>query len=421
MVEKIVIIVITILLSAFFSGMEIAFVTANRLQLELEKKQGNWFSGIVTKLTKHSSKFITTMLVGNNVALVVYGIVMGDLIISLLFPQYINSNVYPIWVLLVQTVISTLVILVTAEFIPKAIFRVYANELLEFFAIPAFIIFYLFYFLSSFIVWLSKIAIRLITGTNLEEEVEVFRKVDLGNYISEQIETTAQKEEMDVEIQMFQNALDFGGVKARECMIPRTEIISIDVNATLNELKNVFVSTGKSKILVHDSDIDDIIGYVHSFEMFKKPKEIKSILLPVEFVPETIPVNELLATLMRKHRSVALVLDEYGGTSGLITIEDIVEELFGEIEDEHDNDVLVENVISETEFIFAARLEIDYVNEKYKLNIPENEEYETIGGCVLHNLQDIPEKNQTLIIEGYRFKVLQVSNNRIEEVEISKL
>jgi len=398
--------------------MEIAFITSNKLYFELEKKQGSWNSSVISKLTKNSSQFITTMLIGNNIALVVYGIFMGDLIIQLLFPEYISVDNYPIWILFVQTVISTLVILVTAEFMPKAIFRIYSTELLSIFAIPAYIIYKLLYVVSSFVVWLSKFMLKLVTGDKVEEKENEFRRVDIGNYISEQLDSVDDDEEMDVEIQMFQNALEFNEVKVRECMIPRTEIIGLDINDSITNLNKMFVSTGKSKIIIYKEDIDDILGYVHSFEMFKKPKDIKSILLPVEFIPETLPANELLSTFIKKRKSIAVVLDEYGGTSGLVTVEDIVEELFGEIEDEHDNLDMTEKKIKDNEYIFSARLEIDYLNEKYSLGLEENDNYETIGGYVLFHLQDIPEKNQIIEIEHFVITITKTSNNKIVELKL---
>lgn len=398
--------------------MEIAFITSNKLYFELEKKQGSWNSSVISKLSKNSSQFITTMLIGNNIALVVYGIFMGDLIISLIFPEYISTNTYPIWILLVQTVISTLVILVTAEFMPKAIFRIYSNELLSVFAIPAYIIYKLFYFVSLLVVWLSKTTLQLFTGDKVEEKTSEFRRVDIGNYISEQLDSVDDNKDVDVEIQMFQNALEFNEVKARECMIPRTEIIGLEIGDSISNLNSLFVRTGKSKIIVYNEDIDDILGYVHSFEMFKKPKDIKSILLPVEFVPETLPVNELLSTFIKKRKSIAVVLDEYGGTSGLVTIEDIVEELFGEIEDEHDTLNMTEATIKEGEYLLSARLEIDYLNEKYSLNLEENDNYETIGGYVLYHLQDIPEKNQIIEIDNFSITITKVSNNKIVELRL---
>jgi len=418
MLESVIVIVVSIIFSAFFSGMEIAFITSNKLYFELEKKQGSWSSSVISKLSKNPSQFITTMLIGNNIALVVYGMFMGDLIISIIFPEYVSVSSYPIWILLVQTIISTLVILVTAEFMPKAIFRIYSNELLSAFAIPTYIIFQLFYFVSKFVVWLSKTALQLFTGDKIEEKESEFKRVDIGNYISEQLDSVDENKEMDVEIQMFQNALEFNEVKARECMIPRTEIIGLEVGDSINNLNKLFVSTGKSKIIIYNEDIDDVLGYVHSFEMFKKPKDIKSILLPVEFVPETLPVNELLGTFIKKRKSISVVLDEYGGTSGLVTIEDIVEELFGEIEDEHDNLDMTDKQLSEKEYLFSARLEIDFINEKYSIGLDENDNYETIGGYVLFHLQDIPEKNQIIEIDNFVLTVTKVSNNKIVELKL---
>jgi CBS domain containing-hemolysin-like protein len=418
MLESIIIIIVSIVFSAFFSGMEIAFITSNKLYFELEKKQGSWNSSVISKLSKNSSQFIATMLIGNNIALVVYGIFMGDLIISLLFPEYISVSTYPFWVLLIQTIISTLVILVTAEFMPKAVFRIYANEMLSVFAIPVYVIYKLFYVISIFVVWLSKTTLHLLTGRKVEEKVSEFKRVDIGNYISEQLDSVDDNEEMDVEIQMFQNALEFNEVKARECMIPRTEIIGIEINDSIENLNRLFVRTGKSKIIIYNGDIDDVLGYVHSFEMFKRPETIKSVLLPVEFVPETLPVNELLNTFIKKRKSLAIVLDEYGGTSGLVTTEDIVEELFGEIEDEHDTLDMTEKKLNDKTYIFSARLEIDYINEKYTLDIEENDNYETIGGFVIHHLQDIPEKNQIIEIDNFVITVTKVSNNKIVEVKL---
>ena len=420
MLESLIIIFVSIVFSAFFSGMEIAFITSNKLYFELEKKQGSWSSSVISKLSKNSSQFITTMLIGNNIALVVYGIFMGDLIIKLLFPGYISSSSYPFWILLAQTIISTLVILVTAEFMPKAIFRIYSNELLSAFAIPAYIIYNLFYVISLFVVWLSKITLQLLTGRKIEEKDGEFNRVDIGHYISEQLDSADENDNMDVEIQMFQNALEFNEVKTRECMIPRTEIIGMPIDDTIINLNKLFVSTGKSKIIIYNEDIDDILGYVHSFEMFKKPKDIKSILLPVEFVPETLPVNELLSTFIKKRKSIAVVLDEYGGTSGLVTVEDIVEELFGEIEDEHDTLNMTEKKIKENEYLLSARLEIDYLNEKYSLDLEENDNYETIGGFVLYFLQDIPEKNQVIEIGEFEITITKVSNNKIVELKLYK-
>lgn len=366
MILEITIIFISVLLSSFFSGMEIAFVSANKMHIELEKKKESFLANVLTKLTSKPSKFITTMLVGNNISLVVYGYFMGDLLFKLLAVHIPNEFV----LLLVQTLTSTIIILVTAEFLPKAIFRVYSNETLKIFAIPAYFFYVLFYLISSFISFISDFFLRVFFNTKEEKIQLAFSKAELGDYISEQLEST--DDEIDSEIQIFQNALEFHNVKAREAMIPRTEIIAVEVNESISVLKQLFTETGLSKIMIYNDSLDDIIGYVHAFELFKKPKNIRSILLPIEIVPETMMINDILNDLIKKSKSVATVLDEYGGTSGLITIEDIIEELFGEIEDEHDTITLLEEKINDREFKFSTRLEVDYLNETYALDLEED-------------------------------------------------
>ncbi len=413
---QILIIFISILLSAFFSGMEIAFVSANKMHIELEKKRGNFLSRILHKLTENPSKFITTMLVGNNISLVVYGYFMGELLLSFLTP-YIASEFL---MLLIQTIISTFIILITAEFIPKAIYRIYANEALKIFALPAYIFFILFYIISEFIIFISDFILRVFFNTKKDDAQLVFSKVELSNYISEQLETS-NDDEMDSEIQIFQNALDFHDVKAREAMIPRTEIVAIELHESLKSLKDLFIETGLSKIMVYKDSLDDIIGYVHVFDLFKKPKSIRSILLPIVIVPETMMINDIMNELTKKSKSVAIVLDEYGGTSGLITVEDIVEELFGEIEDEHDSSELIEYKVNDREFEFSARIEVDYVNETYDLELPENDAYETLGGLIVHHTENIPEAEEIVEIENYQFTIKEVSSSKIENIYLKVL
>ena len=360
----ITIILISIIFSAFFSGMEIAFVSANKLHIELEKKRKGFIPNILRKLTKNSSKFITTMLVGNNISLVLYSYFMGKLIV-----EYYGINS-----ILIQTVISTILILVTAEFLPKAIFRVYANETLKILALPAYFFYVSLYVFSFIINGISDFFLKFIFRTDKDAQQTVFSKEELGNYITEQLEFgNDSEEEIDSEIQIFQNALEFQKVKAREIMVPRTEILAIEIHEKVSKLSESFINSGFSKILVYKTSLDDIIGHVNAFELFKKPKTIKSILLPVEIVPESMMINDVLNSLMKKRKSIAIVVDEYGGTSGMITVEDVVEELFGEIEDEHDVQELTDERITETEFKFSARLEIDYLNEEYNLNIPKEE------------------------------------------------
>tara|TARA_R110000787_G_scaffold12665_1_gene40674 strand:+ start:721 stop:1995 length:1275 start_codon:yes stop_codon:yes gene_type:complete len=412
----IIIILVSIILSAFFSGMEIAFVSANKLHIELEKKREGFLPNILSKLTQESSKFITTMLVGNNISLVIYSYFMGKVIVDFL---PINSfNEFSI--LLTQTGISTILILVTAEFLPKAIFRVYANETLKIFALPAYIFYLLLYPFSSFINRISDFFLKLFFRTDKDQQQTEFSKEELGNYILEQLETgnNNNDDEIDSEIQIFQNALEFQKVKAREIMVPRTEILAIEIHEKVTKLSEFFISSGYSKILVYKNSLDDIIGYVNAFELFKKPTTIKSILLPVEIVPESMMINDVLNSLMRKRKSIAVVVDEYGGTSGMITVEDVVEELFGEIEDEHDVQELTDEQISETEFKLSARLEIDYLNEEYNLGFPKEEAYETLGGFIIDYTENIPEKGEVLNILNYRIIILRVSSSKIDEIHL---
>lgn len=409
---ELIIIILSILLSAFFSGMEIAFVSANKMHIELEKKREGFIPKILTKITQKSSKFITTMLVGNNISLVIYSYYMGKFLIRFLPIESFND----FSILLIQTIISTIVILITAEFLPKAIFRIYANEVLKIFALPAYIFYYLFHFFSEFITLISDFFLRVFFKTDADELQTEFSKEELGNYINEQLETGNDDDELDSEIQIFQNALEFQNVKAREVMVPRTEIVSVEIHETVTNLKNIFIEKGLSKILVYKTSLDDVVGYVNAFELFKKPKTIKSILLPLELVPESMMINDILNTLMKKRKSVAVVVDEYGGTSGMITVEDIVEELFGEIEDEHDSQEFLEEKIDNFKFNFSARLEVDYLNEEYDLNIPKSEAYETLGGFIIEHTENIPEEKEVIDIENFEIRILKMSGAKIEEV-----
>ncbi len=414
---ELIIIIVSILLSAFFSGMEIAFVSANKMHIELEKKREGFIPKILTKITQKSSKFITTMLVGNNISLVIYSYYMGKFLIRILPLGSIND----FSILLIQTIISTIVILVTAEFLPKAIFRIYANDVLKIFAVPAYVFYYLFHFVSEFITVISDFFLRVFFKTNAEEEQTEFSKEELGNYINEQLETGNVDDEMDSEIQIFQNALEFQKVKAREVMVPRTEIESVEIHETVANLKEAFIKTGLSKILVYKSSLDDVVGYVNAFELFKKPKTIKSILLPLELVPESMMINDILNSLIKKRKSVAVVVDEYGGTSGMITVEDIVEELFGEIEDEHDSQEFLEERINDTTFNFSARLEVDYLNEEYNLDISKSEAYETLGGFIIEHTENIPEENELIEIDHLKIQILKMSGAKIVEVSLKTL
>ena len=415
---EISIIILCLILSAFFSGMEIAFVSSNKIYLEIEKKQDNFVSRILTKLTEKPSKFVAAMLIGNNVALVVYGFFTADLILQGItnfgyeFSGYTN--------LFLLTFISTFIVLITAEFFPKILFQIYANSLIRVFAVPAYIFYRLFYYISTFFIWISDFILRKFFKTEGDQVQLYFSKIELGNYITEQMNSVEDNQEVDSEIQIFQNALEFSGMKARDIMTPRTEIVDIDLFDTVPDLKELFVETGYSKIIVSQNSLDDIVGYVHSFDLFKKPKTIKSVLMAVEFVPETILIKDVLSLLIKKRKNVAVVLDEYGGTSGIITIEDIVEELFGEIEDEHDLDEeLIEQEIGDNEYLFSARLEVAYLNETYKLDIPENDSYGTLGGFIMDFTKDIPQKGEKMSVGNYHFVIEECSNKKIELVKMT--
>ncbi len=402
--------------------MEIAFVSANRIHIEIEKKQEGFLANILRRLTASPAKFIASMLIGNNLALVVYGYFMGRVLLSIL-PQggpldpYWQQLVFSEFQLLTHTVISTLIILFTAEFTPKVFFQIYANTLLKALAVPAYAFFLLFSGFSWLVIRFSDVLLRLFKADGIAE-TEVFSKVDLGDYISQQIQSANENQELDSEIQIFQNALEFAEVKAREIMIPRNEITAIELHDSIEELKELFIETGYSKILVYRETIDDIIGQVHTFDLFKKPRALRTITRPVEYVPETMLIHDILNQLIKKRRGIAVVLDEYGGTSGMLTIEDIVEELFGEIEDEHDTVEYTEEQLDENTYLFSGRLDVDYVNEKYKLNLPENDEYETLAGLIMSFTEEIPETGAEIRSQGFIFTVVEVSQTRIEKIRV---
>jgi putative hemolysin len=412
-------IVCCLILSAFFSGVEIAYISSNKVYLGIEKMQDTFISRILVKLTKNPSKFIAAMLIGNNIALVIYGVLMSNLILQFLIYQGLDG---PFWLVFsIQIAVTSAVIILTSEFLPKIFFQIYANTLIKFLAVPAYFFYQVFYYMSSSIIWASNIVLKFFFGIKDSDEQLLFSKIELGNYITEQMKSIENQEAVDSEIQIFQKALEFSGVKARDIMNPRTEIAAVEVHDTLIELRELFVTTGYSKILVYQNSLDDIVGYVHSFDLFKRPNSIKAIMIPVEFVPETIFIKEILNILARKRKSVAIVLDEYGGTSGMITVEDIVEELFGEIEDEHDLmvDDFIEEKISAGIFLFSARLDVEYINEKYSLDIPESDSYSTLGGFIVYYTNEIPQIGTMLQIENFQFEIKEASNKKIELVQIS--
>jgi CBS domain containing-hemolysin-like protein len=414
------IIILCLILSAFFSGMEIAFVSSNKIYLEIEKKQDDFISKILTKLTEKPSKFIATMLVGNNIAMVVYGFFMGDLLMN--WFRNLGYHFTDLSNLLLQTSISTLIVLMTSEFLPKVFFQIYANSFIKIFALPAYFFYKLFYYFSSTLLGISDYVLKKFFKTEGDQITLSFSKVELGNYITEQMNAIDDHENIDSEIQIFQNALEFSGVKARDIMTPRTEIVAVDLYSSVVELRELFIETGYSKILVYHNTLDDIVGYIHSFELFKKPRTIKSVMIPVEFVPETVFIKDTMNLLTKKRKSVAVVLDEYGGTSGIITMEDIVEELFGEIEDEHDSvESLIENQLDKSTYLFSTRLDVEYLNEEYKLNIPESDSYSTLGGFIVDFSKEIPQKGSQINIGNFQFIIEEATNKKIELVKMNIL
>lgn len=418
---QLTIILFSILFSAFFSGMEIAFVSSNKIHLELEKKQYGFFSNFLKKITKSPSKFIATMLLGNNIALVIYGLYSGRLILELLFPEVDNSKSLEFIYIFYQTLISTFIILISAEFLPKVLFQIYANILLKYLSFPSYIFYVLFSPITYVLNFISNSVLSKYFKTKEDELKIVFSKDELGDYIDEELANDDLNSEMDSEIQIFQNALDFSNVRAREVMVPRAEIISIDRYSVSKNLNKVFTENGLSKILIHRENIDHVVGYVSLFDMFNHPKNIKSIIHPVEFIPESMLINDVLNLLTKKKRGIAVVIDEYGGTSGIITKEDIMEELFGEIEDEHDSLSYLEKKLDSNSFLFSARLKLDYLNTKFKINIPLSDQYETLGGFLVHNTQDIPIIGEVITILPFEFTVKEVTNTRIETIELKIL
>ncbi len=408
------------LASAFFSGLEIAFITSNKLRIELENKQGTFSAKILAHFNKYPSRYLGTMLLGNNISLVIFGIYMDEQLEGFL-GQFISHN-YKIGILLLSTFLSTMLILVTAEFLPKNLFRINPNKTLSLFAFPLTIVYGLLYPIVMITIGFSEFILKKIFRLKIEKENAAFTMIDLDNYVREGTSTSIEKKaDMDHEIQIFQNALDFSSVKARECMVPRTEIIALDVNDSIEMLKQKFVQTRLSKILIFSESIDNIIGYIYSKELFKNPQSIKSILLPVSIVPESMAASEVLTIFIQQHKSIAVVVDEFGGTSGMLTMEDVMEEIFGEIEDEHDKEEMIDKQVSENEYIFSARLETDYINGKYNLNLPILDNVETLGGLIMHYHESIPRIHEEIRIENFVFTTIAVTRTRIEQVNLKIL
>jgi len=412
------IIVLSLLFSAFFSGMEIAYITANKLKVEVDRKSGGFSARILSRFTNSDSGFISTMLVGNNIALVIYGIAIAVVLERFLLQTFPPGFQNDFTILLTQTVISSLVILFFAEFIPKTLFRINANSVLKFFAFPLIIIYYLLYPLVFITLGISEFILEKIFKQKLPDKPKSFDSVDINDFLQEFGESDIHDNRESIEMQIFRNAIEFPEIKLRESMIPRTEIIALDENENLDTFRKKFSEKGLSKILIYHKNIDNIVGYVHAFDFFKKPKDIQSIIRPILLVPETMHINKLMQSFIQQRKSIAVVVDEFGGTAGLITIEDIMEEIFGEIDDEYDTDDFIERKINDSEYIFSARLEIDYLNEKYNLRLPDSDEYETLGGLIINYHESIPSKNQEIIVKNYSFKIVQVSDKRIEQVQL---
>lgn len=415
------IIILMLLLSGFFSGMEIAFVSSNRLMQELDMKRKILPARILSVFYNNPSRFIGALLLGNNIALVVYGIAM-----ALVLEPVITDLLPVMWVsefsvLLIQTVISTLVILITAEFIPKVLFRINPNNILKFFSIPVWMFYFVFYPVILLYIGIAEFLLKKVFRVQLSNTSYQFSPLDLEEYVSDYQSAEESTEQIDQEIQMIQNVLGFRHVKLRDCMVPRTEIKAVDNNESIETLRKLFSTTGHTKIMIYKESIDNLVGYVHAYDMFSKPDDLTKVIRAVEVYPETMAASELLDIFIKSHKTIAIVVDEFGGTSGIVTMEDIIEEIFGEIEDEHDKEKAVEKQVSEHEYIFASRIEIDYLNDKYKFNIPVSDEYETLAGFIIHYHESIPAIDETIEVHPFRFSILKSTDNRIDEVKLEVL
>ena len=402
--------------SAFFSGMEIAFVSSNKLRFEMDRSEQSITSRILSIFFHNPNNFISTMLVGNNIALVVYGILMAELIEDRFLSNLIENDFL---IVLIQTIISTLIILVTGEFMPKTLFKINPNFTLNILAIPAFICYVILYPISKFASACSGIFLRLVgTKVNKEDSDKAFTKVDLDYFIQSSIQDSGDEKELETEVQIFQNALDFSSIKIRDCMVPRTEIVAIEDNAPIEELKSLFIESGISKILVYKESIDNIVGYIHSSEMFREHVDWTEGIRQLPIVPETMNANKLMQIFMQQKRSLAVVVDEFGGTAGIVAMEDLVEQIFGEIEDEHDTQTYVAKSIGNNEYVFSGRLDIEKVNELFPLNLPESDDYQTIGGLILHQYQSFPKIYEIISFDKFEFKILKVTATKIELVKL---
>ena len=402
--EIIIQILITMAFSAYFSGMEIAFVSSNKLRFEMDRNEQSITSRILSIFYHNPNNFISTMLVGHNIALVIYGILMAELIEQNLLAGYITNEFL---LVLTQTIISTLIILVTGEFLPKTLFKINPNFTLSLFAIPTFICYIVLYPISKFASGISGVLL-LLTGTKINKEAseKAFTKVDLDHFIQSSIENSANEEEINTEVKIFQNALDFSSIKIRDCMVPRTEIIAIEDDASMEELMELFVEKGISKIIVYQDNIDNITGYIHSSELFREPENWQQCIRQLPIVPETMNANKLMKIFMQQKKSLAVVVDEFGGTSGIVALEDLVEQIFGEIEDEHDTTSYVAKEVGNNEYVLSGRLDIEKANEMFSLELPESDEYQTIGGLILHEYQSFPKAHEIITLGNFQFRIL---------------
>ena len=409
--------IISLLFSAFFSGIEIAFISSNKLHIELQSQQGIISGKILSGFLKKPSSFIGTTLVGNTISLVVYGIFMAKLVEPVLIqnlPEYLQTDIF---ILFAQTTISTILVLFAAEFTPKSVFLLNPNGLLSFFAIPLWVIYYIAFPIVWGIVNLSKLFIKYILRLEYAEDKPVFGLTDLDHFVKNTTQVDHQENKVELDKRIFNNALEFKTIKVRECMIPRTEVVAVDIEDTMEELRAAFTESGHSKVLIYKETIDDVIGYCHSLALFKKPNKIEEILTPIIIVPETMAVNELMIQFIQEHKSLALVVDEFGGTSGIVSLEDIIEEIFGEIQDEHDDEDLIEEQINENTYSFSARLEVDYLNDKYQLNFPEGD-YDTLGGYILSITENFPALNEVVEQAPFTFVIESMEENRIDLVKL---
>lgn len=417
-VNLVLLIVISLLLSAFFSGIEIAYLSSNKLQIELQGKQGMLSGKIFSYFIKKPSYFIGTTLIGNTISLVLYGIFMAQLLepkLRFYLPEIINNEAS---VLVIQTLLSTLLVLFTAEFLPKSLFLLNPNQMLSVFAVPFQVAYILLFPLVFTIVSLSKVVITKILGLEYSDEKPVFGLIDLNNYVKNMQRVKHEDEDIELDTKIFHNALEFKSVRVRECIIPRTEITAVSIDEGIEKLRDAFVETGHSKIIVYKETIDDVIGYCHSSALFKKPEKIEDILTPIVIVPETTLANELMIKFINEHKSLAVVVDEFGGTSGIVSMEDVIEEIFGEIEDEHDEDDLIEQKLEESTYLLSARLEIDYLNDTYGWGLPTGD-YDTLSGLILSHTEDIPQPGQKVSIPNFTFTIQSTLDNRIDVVKMT--